>query len=164
WIKAYPCCLQTHSSIEAAAKARAAGMTTGPIDVTVHPVSRQAAPYDDVTDALQAKFSIPHTVAYTLLHGPPGVRDFAEIDQAVRKLAEWVVVRTDRSLLESEARFTTPEGFETRVESALGSPDHPMTTEQLTAKVHDLAGDALDGVLDEPHEPAKRLLDAACLS
>ena len=72
WIKAYPCCLQTHSPIEAAQTARAtAGAEAAPVTVVVHPRARQAAPYDDVADGLQAKFSIPYTVAYTLLHGVP---------------------------------------------------------------------------------------------
>src|SRR5918992_2320600 len=60
WIKAYPCCLQTHGAIEVAEKARRAE-EHGPAQVIVHPVSRQAAPYDDVSDGLQAKFSIPYT-------------------------------------------------------------------------------------------------------
>ena len=38
-----------------------------------------------------------------------------------------------------------------------------MTAEQLAAKVHDLAGDRLDGVLDDPERPAAEVLDAAGL-
>jgi 2-methylcitrate dehydratase PrpD len=162
WIKAFPCCLQTHSSIEAAEEARAAGITPGAVDVIVHPVSRRAAPYDEVRDGLQAKFSIPYLVAFTLLHGPPGVRDFGEVDADAAALADQVTVTTDDSLLESEARLRAGD-FETRIDAALGSPRHPMTTEQLEAKVRDLSGDALVGVLDDPREPAKLLVDAARL-
>lgn len=163
WIKAYPCCLQTHGSIEVAEQARAAGVSVGPIDITVHPVSRRAAPYDDVADGLQAKFSIPYTVALTLLHGAPSVSDFFRVDEEARALAVQVTVTTDPGLLESEARIATPDGFQGSVEAALGSPLRPMTSEQLDVKVSDLAGDALDGVLDDLDAPAKVLLAAARL-
>lgn len=164
WIKAYPCCLQTHGAIEAAQQARAAGVRGGPISVIVHPVSRQAAAYDDVSDSLQAKFSIPYTVAFTLLRRPPGVDDFASIDDGARSLARTVRVTTDPSMLESEAILRTPDGFEARIEAALGSPLRPMTPDRLREKVTGLAGDALDGVLDEPGESAKAIVERVPLS
>src|SRR5262245_58351771 len=68
WIKAWPCCLQTHGAIECAAALDE--VPDGPLTVIAHPVSRQAAGYDGVETPLQAKFSIPYTTAYTLLHGP----------------------------------------------------------------------------------------------
>ena len=40
------------------------------------PALAQAAPYDVPEDGLQAKFSLPYTVAFTLLHGPPDVESF----------------------------------------------------------------------------------------
>jgi 2-methylcitrate dehydratase PrpD len=115
-----------------------------------------------VRHGLQAKFSIPYLVAVTLLHGPPGVRDFGAVDPDAAALAERVTVTTDDSLLESEARLRAGD-FEARIDAALGSPRHPMTPEQLGAKVRDLSGDALSGVLDDPREPAKLLVDAARL-
>jgi 2-methylcitrate dehydratase PrpD len=162
WIKAYPCCLQTHGAIEVADQARAAGISP-PLEVVVHPVSRRAAPYDDVADGLQAKFSIPYTVAFTLLHCPPGASDFARVDTDALELASDVKVTTDASLLESEARLRGQDGFEARVEAALGSPQRPMTAAQLQDKVASLAGDALNGILDNPNEPAKAVVGAARL-
>jgi 2-methylcitrate dehydratase PrpD len=162
WIKAYPCCLQTHGAIEVADRARAARVSP-PIEVVVHPVSRQAAPYDDVEDGLQAKFSIPYTVAFTLLHGPPSASDFERLDPAAQELASYVRITTDAQLLESEARLLGPDGFEARVDAAMGSPLRPMSAEQLQTKTASLAGSALEGVLDDPNEPAKLLVDAARL-
>lgn len=162
WIKAYPCCLQTHGAIEVAESARRAG-ERGPVEIAVHPVSRQAAPYDDVTDGLEAKFSIPYTVAFTLLKGPPGISDFDAVDGEVAELATQIRVGTHAGLLESEARLVAPRGFEARVEAATGSPRKPMTSEQVRAKVASLAGAALDGVLDDPDQPGKVLVDAARL-
>jgi 2-methylcitrate dehydratase PrpD len=142
WIKAYPCCLETHSAIEAAARA---GDAAGPITVTVHPRARQAAPYDDVDDGLAAKFSIPYTVAYTLLHGPPlEPACFYRVDGRARALAaERVTVREDASLPETGAELTG-----VRVQWATGSPANPMTDDRLAEKLRRLAGDRLEGILE----------------
>ena len=78
WIKAWPCCLQTHGAIEAAASVRDDHQATDKPAVTVHPVSLQAAAEGpEPADGLQAKFSIPYLTAFTLLHGPPDVESFA---------------------------------------------------------------------------------------
>lgn len=39
-----------------------------------------------------------------------------------------------------------------------------MTPDQFAAQVHDPAGGALDGVLDDPGEPAKLLFESRRLS
>lgn len=164
WIKAYPCCLQTHSSIEAAAQVagRAGG---GPITVSVHPRSRQAAPFDDVSDPLAAKFSIPYTVAFTLLHGPP-LRPscFADVDDESRRLADdRVRVRLDASLPESGAVVAIDGQDPATVEWAIGSPARPMSDEQLAAKLTQLAGNRLEGLLDDLRVDASEALSAAAL-
>jgi 2-methylcitrate dehydratase PrpD len=164
WIKAYPCCLQTHSSIEAAAQLRedGGGVPRGALTVAVHPVSRLTAFRDDVADGLQAKFSIPYLVAFTLLRGAPGVESFARVDPEARALAaERIRVRTDPALLESEAQLEADGTPIARVETALGSPGRPMDASALAAKVDDLAGARLDGVLDDSATPARDVL-AAC--
>ena len=166
WIKAWPCCLQTHGTIEAAARAREReGIPAGAITVVVHPVSRQAAARDDVTNGLEAKFSIPYLAAFTLLRGPPGVEDFRGVDAEARALAaQRVRVRTDAELAEPEARIEAGGRTVAHVEAALGSPQRPMDASTLAAKVHALAGDALDGALDDPERPAAALLEAAGLA
>jgi len=160
WIKAYPCCLQAHSSIEAAAACREEGAPLQDSRVTVHPVSIQAAPYQDVETGLQAKFSIPYLAAFTFLRGPPGVDDFDSVDSHVRALASTIRVATDDALLESEAAIVTETGFTARVQVAMGSPQRPMEDEQLASKVQALAGDRLQRVLDSSKERAKVLRDA----
>jgi 2-methylcitrate dehydratase PrpD len=165
WIKAYPCCLQTHGAIEAAEQVRTDATTADQaVEAVVHPVSRQAAPYDDAETPLQAKFSIPYTVAFTLLHGPPTVDAFTAVEPAARALArERVHVTTDPALAESEAVLLLDGREAARVTAALGSPERPMDAGQLAAKVHGLAGERLDGVLDEPLRPATEVLAAAGL-
>jgi 2-methylcitrate dehydratase PrpD len=154
WIKAWPCCLQTHGAIEAAASLRGRNHPAGPT-VTLHPVSLQAASVGpEPADGLQAKFSIPYLTAYTLLHGPPAVESFASVDPGAVELARGIAVRPDPSLLESE--FVLNDGDEevARVRAALGSPDRPMDAAALRAKVEGLAGPELAGALDDLGRPA----------
>ena len=162
WIKAWPCCLQTHGAIEATdgvRDRRPAGLT-----VTVHPVSLQAAAVGpEPADGLQAKFSIPYLTAFTLLHGPPVVESFDGVDGDVVERARHIEVRTERSLLESEFVLTDGQEEIARVKAALGSPDKPMDAEALRAKVERLAGPDLAGALDDLDRPAAELLALAGL-
>src|SRR4029450_4454622 len=59
WIKASPCCLETHGPIEAAAELRESGAANGEVTVVVHPRARQAATFDDVDNGLGARACIP---------------------------------------------------------------------------------------------------------
>ena len=165
WIKAYPCCLQTHGAIEAAEQARLGGAGTDrEIAVTVHPVSLQAASLGpEVADGLQAKFSISYLTAFTLLHGPPRVESFAAVEPQARHLAERVRVNTDPALLESEAFLEVDGERLGHVEAALGSPARPMDEAQLERKLRELAGGRLDGALEDPGRPVRLVLDAAGL-
>ena len=131
WIKAWPCCLQTHGAIEAAASVRHDHQATDKLTVTVHPVSLQAAAEGpEPADGLQAKFSIPYLTAFTLLHGPPDVESFAQVDPDAVQRAHAIEIKTNSDLLESECVLnkTAPEGQAeiAIVKAALGSPGHPM--------------------------------------
>jgi 2-methylcitrate dehydratase PrpD len=162
WIKAWPCCLQTHGAIEAAGTLRERAPAA--LTVTVHPVSLQAAAVGpEPADGLEAKFSIPYLTAYTLLHGPPAVESFERVDGNAVELARRITVRPDRSLLESE--FVLSDGGEelARVRAALGSPQRPMDAAAQSAKVEGLAGAELTRALDDPDRPAAELLALAGL-
>jgi 2-methylcitrate dehydratase PrpD len=165
WIKLSPSCLGTHSPIEAAAHARERGYRLGDdrLTVLVHPVARQAAHLDLVSDGLSAKFSIPYCVAHTLAHRPPRVADFAAIDAAVRDRSRHVTVAVDTSLPEFGAVLTVAGSELARVACPRGAPDRPVTAGELAGKITDLAGDRLDGVLDDLHAPAASALNAAGL-
>jgi 2-methylcitrate dehydratase PrpD len=166
WIKAYPCCLQTHGAIEAAALVRAdGGVPDGPIEVRVHPVSLETAWRSGVSNALEAKFSIPYLTAFSLLRGPPTVDSFAGVDSQAQSLAaERIEVRTETAMGESEAVIESGGLELARVEAAVGSPARPMDAATLAAKVRDLAGERLDGVLDDADRPAREVLEAALLT
>jgi 2-methylcitrate dehydratase PrpD len=165
WIKAWPCCLQTHGAIEAASRARESGAIEAALTVTVHPVSLQAAAYGPrPEDGLQAKFSIPYLTAFTLLYGAPRVESFDRVEQDACALAERIEVRTDRGLLESECVLEADGDEVARVEAALGSPQRPMDAEALRDKVVGLAGERLADALDDLDRPAAELLELAGLA
>ena len=161
WIKAYPCCLQTHAAIDAALALGAPPAPAVQLTVAVHPVSRQAAALDEVADGLQAKFSIPYLTAYALLRGAPGLDSFARLDPEVAALARRVRVRTDAALGASEAILELDGRTAAQITAPRGSPANPLDAAVLAAKVRSLAGDALDGALDDPDRPARSLLGAA---
>jgi 2-methylcitrate dehydratase PrpD len=165
WIKAYPCCLGTHSPIETALAVRALGDPPRAVTVVVHPVARQAAAHDDVADGLQAKFSIPYLTAFTLMRGAPRYPDFEKVDEEVRAFArESVTVAVDPELGEMEARIEAGGEVIARIETALGSPARPMSAAQLEDKLRELAGDRLNGVFDDLESPAGDVLEAAGLT
>ena len=164
-MKAYPCCLQTHSAIEAAEQARdRCAPSAARIDVVVHPVSLHAAVIADPEDGLEAKFSIPYLVASTLLRGAPTVESFRDVDPDARSLASTRIrVRTDEALLESEAVIELDGERVAGIEAAVGSPARPMDEQRLQAKVRALAGQRLDAMLEDPAAPAATLIAAAGL-
>jgi 2-methylcitrate dehydratase PrpD/predicted RNA-binding protein with PIN domain len=155
WIKAWPCCLQTHGAIEAADAIRDRAPEW--VTVTVHPVSVQAAAYGpEPKDGLEAKFSIPYLTAFTLLHGPPEVASFDRVDPDAVGRAKQIEIETDPSLLESECVLRGDSGEElARVKAARGSPGNPMDP---GAKVGDLSG-----ALDDLERPAAEALRIAGL-
>ena len=158
WLKAWPCCLQTHGAIEAADRAR--DRRERPRVVVVHPVSLQAAAVGpSPEDGLQAKFSIPYLTAFALLHGLPTVTSFERVDAEACALAASIEVRTDATLRESEAVLLDAGGEELeRVEAALGSPDRPLDAAGLEAKLAGLADPELARALDDPNRPAAEVL------
>jgi 2-methylcitrate dehydratase PrpD len=162
WIKPWPCCLMSHSAVQAAAEAREALVgSADPIEVAVHPVARRAAAYDEVEDGLQAKFSIPYLVAYVVLHGEPTPASFDAVDPDAQALArERVRLTTDDALREAEAVLALRGEEVARVPASRGSPEAPMSETQLNAKCELLAGDRLDGLLDDRDAPAHALIAA----
>ncbi len=158
WIKAYPCCLQTHGAIDAALLAGGPPPRDSVIIVTVHPISRQAAALDGVRDALEAKFSIPYLTAYALLHGPPGLDAFDDLYIDAAALGARIAVRTDRALGADEARLAFDGEVVARIRRPRGCPPDGLDAGARAAKVAALAGDVLAGALDDDARPAAGLL------
>jgi 2-methylcitrate dehydratase PrpD len=164
WIKLHPSCLGTHSPIDAAEQLRDTKDGAELVDVVVHPVARQAAHLDAVTDGLAAKFSIPYCVAHTLMRGAPRTSDFKRLDGAVAERSRAVRVSVDASLPQWGAVLKLAGRQVIRLAGPRGAPERPVTAAELAAKISDLAGDRLDGALDDMGAPAVRVLRAAGLS
>jgi 2-methylcitrate dehydratase PrpD len=155
WIKAWPCCLQTHGAIEAAAQVAHAAPRE--VSVSVHPVSLQAASVGpEPADGLQAKFSIPYLTAYTMMYGPPNVESFDAVDPEVVERARTVEIRSERDQLPSEFALYDGQSEIARIEAALGSPQRPMDAHALAEKVRNLTGEGPSRL--DPDEPARQLL------
>ena len=164
WIKAYPCCLATHSPIEAALAVAGSDGVPDRLTVVVHPRARQAAAFDEIDDSLQARFSIPYLTAFALLRGAPGVAGLASVDPHVQSVARTAIsVELDTGLEEMAARIEVGGKTVAYVEAALGSPARPMDGPRLQSKVAELAGDRLDGALDDLSSPAGDVVAAAGL-
>lgn len=163
WIKLHPSCLGTHSPIDAAEQLRE--LANGdPLTVVVHPVARQAAHLDAVSDGLSAKFSIPYCVAHTLTRGAPRAADFAQLDAGVVDRAASVSVSVDDSLPQWGTVLMAPGADAVRLDGPRGAPGRPITEAELAGKVSDLAGDRLEGALDDLGMPARQLLRVVGLS
>jgi 2-methylcitrate dehydratase PrpD len=162
WIKLHPSCLGTHSPIDVAALARDDGYELGDdrLSVVVHPVARQAAHLDAVSDGLGAKFSIPYCVAHTITHGPPRVADFVAIDDDTVERSRQIHVGLDESLPEFGAVLMAGDDELARVPCPRGAPERPVSAAELAGKVADLAGGRLDGILDDLSAPAATALGA----
>lgn len=158
WVKAYPCCLQTHAAIDAALLIGADPGPRAQITVGVHPLSRQAAALDDVSTGLQAKFSIPYLTAYALLRGAPGLDAFIDVDALVASRAQRVRVVVDDRHGPSEASIAVDGQDAARVTAPRGSPANPLGTRALAAKVRALGDDALGGALDDRERPLRHVV------
>ena len=125
----------------------------------MHPLSLQAAPIEAPADGLEAKFSIPYLTARTLLHGPPGPEDFAAVEPEAARLASGIQVRADPRLEASEAVLEVDGEEAARVRAARGSPQRPLDRAGLAAKRRSLAGERLEGALDDPGRPIAELVE-----
>ncbi len=158
--KPWPCCRGTHACIELAQSLRAQhhfdwreiqAVVIEGSEVQVmlaEPLARKRAPHT----AIDAKFSLPFTVAAALVHADitldhfdtRGLQDAAVLALAERcrfeRVAEWGRDHATAGglviLLRDGRRFAA------RTLSAVGCPDRPLDDARLTAKFIDCAGRA----------------------
>lgn len=152
--KPYPCCRLFHSTIDAL-EAATDGFTLerarikrikvgGPSIMATQHMQRRPR------SVMAAQYSLPHTLAASLLHGPRAVEGYTEAamaDPRLHGLADLVEAETDQ---EMDAAFPAHFGstLEIEIEGAparrvrvldsLGTPARPMTREALIAKFDEL--------------------------
>jgi hypothetical protein len=96
-----------------------------------------------------------------VLHGEPIPASFDAVDPDVQALArERVRLTTDGRLRQAEAVLALGDEEVARVPASRGSPEAPMDAHELAAKCELLAGDRLDGLLDDRDAPAHSLIAA----
>jgi 2-methylcitrate dehydratase PrpD len=156
-LKRYPCGGLGHAAIDATLALRDE-INDAPVvairtAITKHAASRISDAYP--TSVESAKFSMPYVAAYTALYGPPLIKAFTEQairDEAIRTLARKITVTIDPEfadiLEDSPARVTATlaDGrvFERMRYYANGTPQAPLTGEQVEEKFFSCAERALD--------------------
>ena len=177
--KPYPCCRDTHSSIDAILQLRdessrsaddiesiRVGVTAPGYQMVCVPEPVRRAP----TTIVEAQFSIPYTVAAAWIDGPPRIGHFS--DESLQRgdileLAARVEPYADQDIDRDWRRFVTPakvivrfrdgKTAETQVDYPKGHPRKPMTQAQFAAKTVDCASFA---AVPLPADTAARLTSA----
>jgi 2-methylcitrate dehydratase PrpD len=146
--KAYPCGGLTHSAIDAVLALRAehqiAGDSIERIDVRVTAFTAERIVYRIPQTELQAKFSMAYILARAALDGAvtiPMFSDEAIAEPRVLALAERIFMEADPSLEGARTRpsvvaIALKDGrtFSRRVDSPKGSPESPMSPDELRGK------------------------------
>src|SRR5215813_9371176 len=157
--KLYPCGGLGHTAIDATLELRPqllprlddiAGVTAS---ITRYAAQRIGSKYPASVE--NAKFSMPYVAAYTLLHGAPFLAAFTEDairDEKVRAAARLVSVTIDPEFAEifedSPSRIIVTFRDGSKIEKlryyASGTPQFPLTPEQIEQKFMDCAAHAVD--------------------
>jgi 2-methylcitrate dehydratase PrpD len=145
--KPWPACRHAHAAIDAALELRERGVPDGPITVETYAAAIDFCDKPEPRTVIEAKFSLQHAVAVTLLGGPPRLADFDQAcreDPDVQALRRRIAVRVGEDL---DANY--PARFGARliagdkridVPDALGDPESPISARQLTDKAAMLMG------------------------
>lgn len=155
-VKKYPCCYFTHTSIanvvDIVSERDLAPDDIESIDVLASKGAVDALAHDDPETGLEAKFSMPYTVAYGAVNRQVGLAAFepeALDDPAVGAVRERVSLDPDPELQydahESRLRLETVDGevYERVREDPPGTHDNPLSSAELREKYEMCAGRAL---------------------
>jgi 2-methylcitrate dehydratase PrpD len=151
--KPWPACRHAHAAIDAALLAVEASVKADRVEAVTLTTYGDALKFCDQPSpqtVIQAKFSLQHSVAVTLLYGPPQLAHF-EPDvfqrEEVRALASKITVRaggpyTDRYPLRYGAGLTVTsmDGVsDFDAPDALGDPENPIPASKVAEKARTLA-------------------------
>lgn len=106
---------------------------------------------EEITAGLQAKFSVPNAVAVGFVKGTAGPRDFSDditTDsriQAFKRVLKMVgVPEFPRDSARMEGRLRDGTVLTCHIEHGSGNPGHPMSDDDLRAKLFDAGRDLID--------------------
>jgi 2-methylcitrate dehydratase PrpD len=169
--KPYACGSLTHPPAQALLELRAEhGVTAADVasvDAYVHDYVKTTTGSTEPRTGLQGKFSIYHVLAVALADGAALLDQFTDervADPAVVALRNRIHVHTDDAQSKDSARvvvtLTDGRTLERRIAHNLGTPDNPMTEEQLDTKFVGLATPVLGaGRAREAAAACRRVLD-----
>lgn len=157
--KPWPACRHAHPAIDAAIILNRQGCDSDEdICVSTYADALKFCDRPEPRSVIEAKFSIQHAVAVTLLRGKPQLSDFdpsAIEDPAVAALRKRVRVGVDPDLDAAyPARFgasLSVDGQTISVPDALGDPENPLSTGELAEKARVLMKSG--GVLPQVADP-----------
>lgn len=173
--KPWPSCRGTHGYIEAALALRARigarpiaaiKADTGPIqEMLIRPAAAKASP----GSAIEAKFSIPFTVAHALIHGTIMLDSFGPVERSDARVLALAARVTERRRADwgrehaasGALTITLEDGTILRheVPQALGHPDRPLSDDALIEKFAACAAKAAEPLAaDRAREIAGRIL------
>lgn len=146
--KPWPACRHAHAAIDAALEIRERVLADeiAGIRIETYPDALKFCDKPQPQTILEAKFSLQHAVAVTLLRGGPALADFEPesfTDPKVRALAAKVEVDASDDFASAyparygaRVRVMTRDGAEHVGEApdALGDPENPVSVERLTEK------------------------------
>jgi len=168
-IKPYPCGGLTHQAIDTVLEFRAKHSITAEmvesIDVDVMRHTYDRIVFKVPQTGIQGKFCMPYLLARAIIDGRVFIDAFTESavrDPNVLKLAERIQMRLDNNLPSRDLgsrpcrvtlRLKNGQTYSRVVQNAKGSPEFPLTADELKAKFTDCARQALS------ESATKRVLD-----
>jgi 2-methylcitrate dehydratase PrpD len=158
-IKPYPCGGLTHQAIDTVLEFRAKHSITAEmvesIDVDVMRHTYDRIVFKVPQTGIQGKFCMPYLLARAIIDGRVFIDAFTESavrDPNVLKLAERIQMRLDNNLPSSDLgsrpcrvtlRLKNGQTYSREVQNAKGSPEFPLTADELKAKFTDCARQTL---------------------
>ncbi len=153
-LKPYACGVVNHPLIDAMVRFRdKEGITPEAVEsvsAQVHPLVLELVNRPHPAAGLEGKFSFQHSMAVGLVDGaafPAQYTDDRVTDEAVAALRDRISATVDPSQEEGSAivSIVLKDGrsLTEKVEHATGTPENPMTDEQLDSKFRSLAGEVM---------------------
>lgn len=151
YYKVHASCNWTHSAIDATLALREENpdiqMNTQAIKVRTFEEAVRMLSNKEPKDEIEAKFSLPYTVAVALIHGKVGVEEFSQpylSDSRIRNLARQVLVIDDPDLRDAYPGKSRPaiiqiesrDGLrcKKRIDFPKGFPENPLSDDEIKAK------------------------------
>ena len=166
-LKPYPCGVVIHPLIDACiALAKTHELQVErveTVEIAVHPRALELADRRHPATAIEGRYSLQHAAALALTRAGAGLADFddAKVDDPI--LSAWrgkMVITADERLTPEQARAVVELADGTRhrqlIDHPSGSPQRPLSEEQLERKFMELAARALD------RGAAERLYEDCC--